>query len=211
MQYRVHVKRMRKSLDAESTDYVRYLETQLKRTVTKHAPVLPERARYLISRIDEMIDLSEARVLCVGCRNLHELRYFESLGAREVKGIDLYSEWEQVEVMDMHDLRYPDAVVDVVYSSHSLEHSLNPEVAIKEFVRVLRPGGIIAIEVPVAFDRDNPTADIQDFGDPKSLLGLFPQNCDLQCLLCETDNPLDAGNDIVRVILRVDTRAELAD
>ena len=50
--------------------------------------------------------------------------------------------------LDMSDLPYPDGTIDEVVSSHSLEHVKNPEQCIKEWCRVLRPGGKLVIAVP---------------------------------------------------------------
>lgn len=49
-----------------------------------------------------------------------------------------------------HSLPFPDASVDVVYSSHFLEHLFKPEARrlLAESRRVLKPGGVIRIAVP---------------------------------------------------------------
>jgi SAM-dependent methyltransferase len=45
-------------------------------------------------------------------------------------------------------LPFPDASFDVVYSGNVLEHTENPRTVLEEAVRVLRPGGILHVEVP---------------------------------------------------------------
>ena len=155
-------------IDAE---YREYLETQLKRTLLKKDHPLRPRTRYFIDLIAEQIDLDMARVLCVGCRNYQELKYFRSHGVREAIGIDLYSEQADIQMMDMHALRFPDASFDLVYSSHSLEHAKEPERVVAEFARVLNPNGCVAIEVPIEYQTTN--ADIHDFGSLERLHGLF--------------------------------------
>lgn len=50
--------------------------------------------------------------------------------------------------MDMHFLDFPDNSFDLVWSHHSLEHSFSPLFALREWLRVLRPGGYLAVTVP---------------------------------------------------------------
>jgi SAM-dependent methyltransferase len=47
-----------------------------------------------------------------------------------------------------HMLGMPDGVFDFVYSSHCLEHVGNPYLAIKNWWRILRPGGHLIVFVP---------------------------------------------------------------
>jgi ubiquinone/menaquinone biosynthesis C-methylase UbiE len=121
---------------------------------------------------------------------------------REVLGIDLQSENQDILIMDMHAMTFPSESFDLVYSSHSLEHAHDPQQAVKEFLRVVRPGGVIAVEVPVDYDKENPTSDLYDFETLDNLLRLFNDYI-ARVLWQETDRPLDAGNDVLRVIMQV--------
>lgn len=50
---------------------------------------------------------------------------------------------------DAHDMaKYPDNNFDWVYASHVLEHLNDPLTAIKNWFRILRPGGYLIISVP---------------------------------------------------------------
>ena len=70
--------------------------------------------------------------------------------------------------MDFHALTFPDAMFDVVFSCHSLEHAYDVDVALREWARVTAPGGTWAIEVPIRFA---PTAvDRQDVGSVAGLV-----------------------------------------
>ena len=51
-------------------------------------------------------------------------------------------------VADSMELPYPDNSVDEIYAGHLLEHVTSPDKALKEWYRVLRPGGRITITVP---------------------------------------------------------------
>ena len=50
---------------------------------------------------------------------------------------------------DLRRLSFPDASYDMVYASHVLEHIDDDEAAIKEVWRVLKPGGIAILPVPI--------------------------------------------------------------
>ena len=49
---------------------------------------------------------------------------------------------------DMHQLPFPDASFDLVWSHHSLEHSHCSPALLREWYRVARPGGWLAVTVP---------------------------------------------------------------
>jgi len=48
-----------------------------------------------------------------------------------------------VEVQDMENLTYPDNRFDIVHCSNALDHCFDPKKAIKEMVRVCKPGGYV--------------------------------------------------------------------
>ncbi len=55
---------------------------------------------------------------------------------------------------DFHDLEYPDASFDGVYSMETLCHAYDPARALAEFHRLLRPGGRLVLLGPAAVPRD---------------------------------------------------------
>jgi SAM-dependent methyltransferase len=56
-------------------------------------------------------------------------------------------EWPEIVRMDARDLRFSDASFDFIYSRSVFQHISNPEVAIREIRRTLRPGGATHISL----------------------------------------------------------------
>ena len=54
--------------------------------------------------------------------------------------------------LDICNMDLPDASFDLVYCSHVLEHVNDDQQALREFWRVLKPGGIAVILVPIIAD-----------------------------------------------------------
>src|SRR5262249_14942907 len=54
---------------------------------------------------------------------------------------------------DLQQLPFEDQSYDLVYASHVLEHILNDSKAVRELRRILRPGGIAVLPVPIVSDR----------------------------------------------------------
>lgn len=157
-------------------DYNQYLETQLVRSVGKKDSPLRAHTVLLVDLLAQKIDLSQAHVLCVGCRNTAEIDYFMGKNVRGIVGVDLFTEDERIQVMDMHALTFDNDRFDVVYSAHSLEHSIDPEQAISEFLRVVKPGGSIVIEVPVQYAVQG--SDLVDFQSAEKLIEMFHPHVD---------------------------------
>ena len=101
-----------------------------------------------------------ARVLEAGCGVGLNAVHFASKGV-EVYGIDVvknHVRWAQqrvndrgfsqsvtVRLMDYHHLELPDRSFDGVYTIEAFCHATDPEKALAEFFRVLRPGGSISL------------------------------------------------------------------
>lgn len=129
-------------------EYRDYLAVQLRRTLSKRETDPGVGAVTLINTVaDERTN--GGRVLCVGCRNSLELDRFRARGFEDVVGIDVFSQREDIKVMDMHEMTFPDDSFDVVYASHALEHSYEVDRVVHEIVRVARDGAIVGVEVPV--------------------------------------------------------------
>lgn len=143
--------------------------------------------------LTDLGELSRARgrLLDVGCA----AGYFMQQAARagyEAHGIDLATWVEQIAIeRDVPNVRagtlreaaFPDAWFDVVHSSQVFEHLPNPLDELHEIRRVLRPGGILYINVPnyqclsIVLGRDdfelnNPPEHVVYFS-PRTLAGVL--------------------------------------
>ena len=103
-------------------------------------------------------------VLCVGARYGVEMLAMREMGysASRVVGIDLYPRADSVQRADMHKMPFSSGSFDVIYSHHTLDHSIDPRRALKEMARVSRPGAVWVFTVP--FDDHGPEESV-DFDD----------------------------------------------
>jgi SAM-dependent methyltransferase len=184
-------------------DYRDYLSVQLRRTLSNRENDPGAGAMTLINRVAEERRNGGA-VLCVGCRNGLELDRFRARGFDDVVGIDLFSERPDILVMDMHDLSFPDDSFDVVYASHALEHSYDPERVVREVTRVGRDDAVVAVEVPVRVQAR--AADRIVFSGLGELRRLFEPHIGEE-LLAEEQPPRsptnDQGTDVARLVFRL--------
>ncbi|MEM0913820.1 MAG: methyltransferase domain-containing protein [Planctomycetota bacterium] len=75
-------------------------------------------------------------------------------------------------IMDVTALELEDETHDVVWCSHVLEHVPDDGLALSEFFRVLRPGGVALLQVPVWGEA---TVEDPTVTDPRERLRLFHQ------------------------------------
>jgi SAM-dependent methyltransferase len=187
----------------QSPEYRDYLATQLRRTLSKRETDPGVGAVTLITRVVEG-QPSGGAVLCVGCRNALELDRFRARGFEDVVGIDVFSQREDILVMDMHQMSFPDNSFDVVYASHSLEHSYDVARVAREIGRVARNGAVVGVEVPVR--AQGSAADRIVFSGLEELRGIFRPRIGEE-LLAEEQPPRTAtneqGTDIARLVFRL--------
>jgi SAM-dependent methyltransferase len=184
-------------------DYREYLATQLRRTLSKRETDPGAGAVALINRVAEQ-QRSGGAVLCVGCRNALELDRFRARGFDDVVGIDVFSQRDDILVMDMHEMSFPDDSFDVVYASHALEHSYDVERVVREIARVARDGAVVGVEVPVRAQAS--AADRVVFSGLEELRRVFEPHL-WEELLAEEQPPYtptnEQGTDIARLVFRL--------
>ena len=87
-------------------------------------------------------------------------RLFQKADYIDYHSADLFAPNVKVK-MDITDIQYPDNAFDVIYCSHVLEHVPDDRKAMREFHRVLKPGGWAILQVPIN--------DVSTFEDPTGL------------------------------------------
>ncbi len=100
-----------------------------------------------ILRSVQDIKADQARLLTIGPRNEVELLLFRLYGfrAKNITAIDLFSYSPYIQIMDMHNLSFPDDSFDVTYSAYTLRYSDKVDVACREIARCTRSSGLVAI------------------------------------------------------------------
>lgn len=201
-----HKAKLRGLTRARNKEYQDYLNVQFDRTFSKRNQIPARRNSILMERLVELGDPpKEGAVLCVGPRDGFELEWFKKQGFSNIRGIDLFSQHPDVLVMDMHHMTFPDDTFEVVYASHSLEHSYRVEEAVAEVLRVAKSGALMAVEVPIKYNTRG--ADRFDFGDVNGVLRLFAPHVTgvLWSDEQEPGTPLNwSGTAIVRTVFRIE-------
>lgn len=137
--------------------------------------------RRMEDHLFDSLDLQpRAEVLDAGCGVGHVAMHLARRGLR-VHGIDVVSnhvKWAQqgiqanglekevtVRLMDYHHLDgFSDGSFDGVYTMETLVHATDPEKALGEFFRVMKPGGSLAL-----YEYDHPDVDVVSKDTPKHL------------------------------------------
>jgi SAM-dependent methyltransferase len=194
---------LRKLGREQAPEYRDYLSTQLRRTLSKSETDPGAGAVRLINSVADA-QPSRGAVLCVGCRNGLELDRFRAHGFEDVVGIDVFSQREDILVMDMHEMTFSDNSFDVVYASHSLEHSYDVGRVVREIGRVARGGAVVGVEVPVRTQQS--TADRVVFSGLGEVRDLFASRIGEE-VLAEEQPPHtptnEQGTDVARLVFRL--------
>jgi malonyl-CoA O-methyltransferase len=130
---------------------------KIKSSFNRESPSFPDFIDAKDGRIVEILsflgNVTGKKVLDVGCGKGRYLRcLLKCFPDSTLYGLDLSEEMlsfcpKEVNTVigSMLDIKYPDSYFDCVLSVEAIEHAVNIEGAIKEMVRVLKPGGKIII------------------------------------------------------------------
>lgn len=98
----------------------------------------------------------EISVLDVGCGDGYLLQHFRNKTDWDIRGLEPNSKMAELLVKAgfhvdcglLEDIAYPEASFDAVILTHVLEHTDNPLNMLKEIYRILKPDGLLLVEVP---------------------------------------------------------------
>jgi hypothetical protein len=123
-----------------------YLSHQIHRhRLSKERTANRPHKRY-IDKVESQFS-SVKKILCVGARDVSEVKAFINR-EYEAIGIDLFSADKNIiRLVDMHNIAqdFKENEFDLIFSCHSLEHSLYPDVVLQSFQKVSRIGAFIVL------------------------------------------------------------------
>jgi len=135
--------------------YLDHVQSQIYSEGT--SPMHETGTRDSIERFIDPLRLPEdSCVLDLGCGPGYFLDLMRDRGYHDITGITLSRDdaamcqhkGHQVRLADMNFLPERDETVDLLWCRHGLEHSPFPYFSLIEYNRVLRPGGVLYVEVP---------------------------------------------------------------
>jgi len=138
-------------------------ETYPEKPSVCHTEVTQQAFNYLFSNFNLP---KSARILDIGCGQGVALKPFRERGYSPT-GITLNATDAaicqklgfDVRIMDQSFLDFDDNSFDLIWARHVIEHSFMPLYTLTEFQRVIRPGGLLYLEVPASdtlLHEDNP-------------------------------------------------------
>jgi SAM-dependent methyltransferase len=92
-------------------------------------------------------NLPQRKVLVVGPRTEDDVLWARSLGLFNTEGLDLFSYSPLIRIGDIHNSGLPDQSYDAVLLGWMISYSSNPHLVIEECLRMLKPGGLLAIGI----------------------------------------------------------------
>lgn len=89
---------------------------------------------------------------------------FDRIEVGDWVNIDVNPKCNPDTILDLNDLQWPfdNQSVDYIIMSHVLEHLNDEKTALRECARILKPGGVLEIKMPVGLDMDSDPTHKQD-------------------------------------------------
>ncbi len=125
------------------------------------------------------------KILDVGCRDGWTIKLFNDLGYKNVVGTEILPDYvnycnkkgRNAVIGDIHKLPFNDNKFDITYCRHTLEHSLDPIMALTELLRVTKKDGVLYCSFPLERKPygKHPIA-ITTITDIKKILSKVPYN-----------------------------------
>jgi hypothetical protein len=168
--------------------------------------VRTEKLMAVLRCIDDMP--ARPRILVIGPRNEAELLLLNlyRFPFEDIEAIDIFSYSPLIKLQDMHDIQFPDGTFDVVYSAWTLPYAHDLGKVVREVVRVLKPGGIVAAGYSV--EKAVSTIGGQSLQGGNDLKALFQPYVDW--MYWQESLPLAHSNEIT-TIFRIKKNAKAAD
>lgn len=124
-----------------------------------------QRETDLFSRSQKLLHIAPEWCFLGPLRRLSHLDYITA---------DLESPWADIH-MDIHQMPFEDNSFDVVFCNHVLEHVEDDRQALREILRVLKPGGWAILQSPVDLSRAE-TLEDPSVTDPRERERIFGQD-----------------------------------
>jgi SAM-dependent methyltransferase len=133
-----------------------------------------ERHRALWVFLSEFTDFftSSARMLHMAPEYCF-IKRFRSVSSLDYVTGDLDSPWADHH-FDVHSIPFDDASFDIIMANHLMEHVDDDNAVLREFYRILRPGGWGVLQVPIDWTNPN-TEEDRSITDPAELERLYWQ------------------------------------
>jgi len=137
--------------------YREYIEHQMENVVFESEHLgCKNGQRYAIEHLFKDID-RKARIADIACGDGVSFEKFQEMGFESVVGVELHPEKAKIASsygylvysLDIHHLKNAGLEeVDILYSSHTLEHAFNVSSVLKGFQKLLKPGGLLFLVLP---------------------------------------------------------------
>ena len=111
------------------------------------------------------------------------IKIFKGMKNLDYLTADLISPWADVK-MDVHDIPFEENTFDVVICNHVLEHVDDADKVMKEFYRVMKPGGWGIFQVPIDYN-NSVTIEDRSVTDPRERERLYWQSDHLRLFGCD--------------------------